>query len=162
MLLITTSRGTHPFPKLQSVIDKWILHQETSAPSGHCELVKVKQAPPEARLRQLSPSKGKCAWGCTISLLLAFQSNPESPWTVTKRKDHFVVFPVTPSRPCCAHTRQSKRPLSVQIVHSRICDNLLSSLFIVSDINWYLIGRRRWQRMPFRPPLLPAGEPEFD
>jgi hypothetical protein len=28
------------------------------------------------------------------------------------------------------HTRQSKRPLSVQIVHSRICDNLLSSLFI--------------------------------
>ncbi len=117
-------------PKLQSVINKWILHQETSAPSGHYELVKVKQAPPEARLRQLSPSKGKCAWGCTISLLLAFQSNPESPWTVTKGKDHFVVFPVAPPRPCCAHTWQSKRPLSVQIVHSRICDNLLSSLFM--------------------------------
>jgi hypothetical protein len=29
-----------------------------------------------------------------------------------------------------AHTRQSKRTLSVQIVHSRICDNLLSSLLI--------------------------------
>jgi len=113
-------------------VDKWILHQETSAPSGHCELVKVKQVPPEARLRQLYPSKGKCASGCTISLLLAFQSNPdpESPWTVTKGKDHFVVFPVAPSRPCCAHTRQSKRPLSIQIVHSRICNNLLSSLFI--------------------------------
>jgi len=41
-----------------------------------------------------------------------------------------VVFPVAPPRPCCAHTRQSKRPLSVQIVHSRICDNLLSGLFI--------------------------------
>ncbi len=130
MSLLNTSRGTHTLPKLQSVIDKWILHQETSAPSGHCELVKVKQAPPEARLRQLSPSKGKCAWGCTISLFLAFQSNPESPWTVTKGKDHFVVFPVAPLRPCCAHTWQSKRPLSVQIVHSRICNNLLSSLFI--------------------------------
>jgi len=30
----------------------------------------------------------------------------------------------------CAHTWQSERPLSVQIVHSRICDNLLSSFFI--------------------------------
>ena len=30
-----------------------------------------------------------------------------------------------------AHTRQSKTPLSVQIGHSRICDNLLSSLFII-------------------------------
>jgi len=60
----------------------------------------------------------------------AFQSNPESPWTVTKENDHFVVFPVAPPRPCCAHTRQSKRPLCAQIVHSRICDNLLSSLFI--------------------------------
>jgi len=41
-----------------------------------------------------------------------------------------MVFPVAPPRPCYAHTRQSKRPLSIQIVHSRICDNLLSSLFI--------------------------------
>ena len=114
----------------QSVIDTWIRHQKTTAPSCHCELVKVKQAPSEARLRQHAPSKGKCAWGCTISLLLAFQLNPESCWTVTKGKDHIVVFPVALPRPCCAHTRQSKRPLSVQIVHSRICDNLLSSLFI--------------------------------
>jgi len=68
MPLLTTSRGTHTVPKLQSVIDKWILHQETTAPSGHCELVKVKQVPPEARLRQLYPSKGKCTWGCTISV----------------------------------------------------------------------------------------------
>jgi len=128
--ILTMSRGTHTFPTLQSVIDKWILHKEATAPSGHSEPVKVKQAPPEASLRQLYPSKRKCAWGCTISLLLAFQSNPETPWTVTKGKDHFVVFPVAPPRPCCAHTRQSKRPLSVQIVHSRICDNLLSSLFI--------------------------------
>jgi len=30
-------------------------------------------------------------------------------------------------------TRQSKRPLSVQIVHSRICDNLLSSLYDLND-----------------------------
>ena len=101
-----------------------------TAPSCHCELVKVKQAPSEARLRQHSPSKGKCAWGCTISLLLAFQLNPESPWTVTNGKDHLVVFPVALLRPCCAHTWQSKRPLSVQIVLSRICNNLLSSLFI--------------------------------
>ena len=128
--LPTMSRGTHTFPGIQSVINKWILHQKTTAPSCHCELVKVKQATSEARLRQHSTSKGKCAWGCTISLLLAFQLNPESSWTVTKGKDHLVVFPVAPPRPCCAHTRQSKRPLSVQIVHSRICDNLLSSLFI--------------------------------
>jgi hypothetical protein len=46
--------------------------------------------------------------------------------------NHFVVFPVAPLRPCCAHTRQSKRPLFIQIVHSRICNNLLSSLFIYS------------------------------
>jgi len=61
MPLLTTSRGTHTFPTLQSVIDMWILHQEATAPSGHSEPVKVKQAPPEARLRQLYPSKGKCA-----------------------------------------------------------------------------------------------------
>ncbi len=134
--LLITSRRTHTLPGLQSVIDKWILHQEKTAPSCHYELVKVKQAPLKARLRQHSPSKGKCAWGCTNSLLLAFQLTPESCWTGTKGKDHFVVlnhymvFPVAPSRPCCAHTRQSKRPLSIQIVHSRICDNLLSSLFI--------------------------------
>ncbi len=41
-----------------------------------------------------------------------------------------MVFPVAPPRPCCANTRQSKRPKSGQIVHGRICDNLLSSLFI--------------------------------
>jgi len=64
------------------------------------------------------PVRGKCAWGCTISLLLAFQLNPESGWTVTKGKDHLMFFPVAPPRPCCDHTRQSKD------------DNLLSSLFI--------------------------------
>ena len=53
--------------------------------------------------------------------------NPESGWTITKGKDHLMVFPVAPPRPCCAHTRQSK------IVHSRICNNLLSSLFICSN-----------------------------
>jgi len=66
------------------------------------------------------PVRGKCAWGCTISLLLAFHLNPESGWTVTKRKDHFMVFPVALPQPCCAHTRQSKRPISVQIVHRRL------------------------------------------
>ncbi len=42
------------------------------------------------------------------------------------------------------HTRQSKRPLSVQIVHSRICNNLLSSLFIeiIHDVNVELIPLR--------------------
>ncbi len=129
MPLPTTSRGTQTFPRIQSVIDKWILHQKLTAPSCHCELVKVEQAPSEARLRQHSPSKGKCAWGCTISLLLAFQLNTGSCWTVIKGKDHLVDFPVTPPQPCCAHTRQSKRPLSVQIIHSRIWNNLLSSLF---------------------------------
>ena len=44
--------------------------------------------------------------------------------------NHFVVLPVAPSWPCCDHTGQSKRPLSIQIVHRRICNNLLSSLFI--------------------------------
>ncbi len=56
--LFTTSRGTHMLPGLQSVIDRWILHQETTAPSCHCGLVKVKQAPLETRLRQYSPSRG--------------------------------------------------------------------------------------------------------
>jgi len=51
-------------------------------------------------------------------------------YSVTKGKDHLMFFPVALLRPCCAHTQQSKRPMSVQIVHSRICDNLLSSLFI--------------------------------
>ncbi len=57
---------------------------------------------------------------------------------------HFVVFPVTPSRPCCAHTWQSKRPLSIQIVHSRICDNLLSGIFILFIVYlfnmWLIVG----------------------
>ncbi len=44
-----------------------------------------------------------------------------------------MVFPVAPLRPFCAHTRQSKTPLSVQIVHSRICDHLISSLFIETN-----------------------------
>ena len=65
--LLTTSRGTHTFPGLQSIIDKWILHQEMTAPSCHCELVKVEQVPSEARLRQHSPSKGKCACGYWLS-----------------------------------------------------------------------------------------------
>ncbi len=54
-----------------------------------------------------------------------FTGNPD-----TKGKNLSVVFPVTQSWPCCDHTWQSKRPFSVQIVQSRICDNLLSSLFI--------------------------------
>jgi len=36
----------------------------------------------------------------------------------------------SPRRSLAVLTRQSKRPLSVQIVHSRICNNFLSSLFI--------------------------------
>jgi hypothetical protein len=51
-------------------------------------------------------------------------------WLLPKEKNHYVVFPVAQSRPCCDHTWQSKWHLSVQIVKSRICNNLLCSLFI--------------------------------
>ncbi len=54
----TKTIGTHTLPILKSVIDRWILHQETAAPSCHCELAKVEQAPSETRLRQNSPSRG--------------------------------------------------------------------------------------------------------
>jgi hypothetical protein len=66
-----------------------------------------------------------------------------------------VVFPVAPPRPCCAHTRQSKRPLSVQIVHNRICDNLLSSLFIYIDCKEANLARHALEFLGHKQPPTP-------
>ena len=35
------SRGTYALPCLQSVVTRWLLHQETTTPSGHHEFVDV-------------------------------------------------------------------------------------------------------------------------
>ncbi len=55
-----------------------------------------------------------------------------------------MVFPVAPPRLCCAHARQTKRPLFVQIVHSKFCDNVLSSLFIDSSLT--AAAGQQWER----------------
>ncbi len=79
--------------------------------------------------------------GYTLSLLLAFLKDLGCFELIPKGLGTQVPDPVTPLRPCCGKTRQSKRLLSILIVQSRISGNLLSSLLIIGQATINLDSR---------------------